>query len=106
MTVLIIGVVLAGFTLGRFFKVLVLVPVSLVLFAVAAGRALYLEHSFWHSALEFLALAVAVQIGYGFVLLSVAGESLRFRVKGARPMPRPSAPPAVLRQIGDAQRLR
>jgi hypothetical protein len=106
MTVLIIGSVLAGFTLGRFFKVLVLVPASLVLFALAAGRALYLENSFWHMALEFLALAAAVQIGYGSVLLSVAAESLRFRVKGTRPMPHPAAPSAVLRQVSDAQRLR
>ncbi|HET6375005.1 MAG TPA: hypothetical protein VFF88_03060 [Methylocella sp.] len=106
MTIFIIWAVLAGFTLGRFFKVLVLVPASLVLFAMAAVRALNLEHSFWRMALEFLALAVAVQIGYGSVLLSAAAESVRLRVKGARPMPHPAAPPAVLRQISDAQRLR
>ncbi|HET6374788.1 MAG TPA: hypothetical protein VFF88_01955 [Methylocella sp.] len=106
MTIFIIWAVLAGFTLGRFFNVFILFPASLVLLAMAAVRALNLEHSFLHMTLEFLALAVAVQIGYGSVLLSLAAESRRLRIKPAFPVTTPPGRAAALGRASEASRLR
>jgi hypothetical protein len=63
MTVLIIGNAVPGAALGRFFKVLVLAAIAVIIF---------LEPSFWpHSALpktvQFLALTASLQFGYTLI---------------------------------------
>ena len=63
-TILIIGSVLLGATLGRFFKVLVLVPAcAFVLVAVLIGSANG-EHGLLRPLLEFVVLITSLQIGY------------------------------------------
>jgi hypothetical protein len=67
-TILIIGSILLGATLGRFFKVLVLVPAcALVLVAVLVGSANG-EHGLLRPLLEFVVLITSLQIGYGLAL--------------------------------------
>ncbi|WP_036260095.1 hypothetical protein [Methylocapsa aurea] len=71
MTILIIGGVLFGTILGRFFKVLILVPVSaLAIVLVLAGPALA-EHSLARALLEIFALITSLQIGYAAGVVSI-----------------------------------
>jgi hypothetical protein len=64
MSILIIGSVLVGAVLGRFFKVLVLLPVSVLVLVMVLFRTAYFEHGLLRLALEFGALITSLQIGY------------------------------------------
>jgi hypothetical protein len=64
MSILIIGSVLAGAILGRFFKVLALLPVSAFVLVVVLVRTAYFEHGLLHMVLEFGVLTMSLQIGY------------------------------------------
>jgi hypothetical protein len=91
MAILLIGSVLLGAFLGRFFKVLVLVPAcALILAAVLAGSP-DAEHGLLRSLFEFAVLNATLQIGYVFGLLSyyIPRESQRQgKLARARPLPR------------------
>jgi hypothetical protein len=76
-TILIIGSILLGATLGRFFKVLVLVPAcAFVLVAVLVGSANG-EHGLLRPLLEFVVLITSLQIGYVFGLVLFHSHSRR-----------------------------
>jgi hypothetical protein len=89
--ILLIGSVLLGAVLGRFFKVLVLVPASaLILAAVLVGFG-DVEHGLLRPLLEFALLNATLQIGYISGLLShyIPHESQRQgKLARARPLPR------------------
>jgi hypothetical protein len=69
-TVLLIGSVLLAAVLGRFFKVLVLVPACVFVLAAMLVKATYAEHGLLRSLLEFAALIISLQAGYVVGLLS------------------------------------
>jgi hypothetical protein len=83
-TVLIIGSILLGAILGRSFTVLILVPVSLAVFAIAAARFAYFGHGLLRLIFEFAVLITSFQIGYGSHLLSAAVPGLWQRLKKQR----------------------
>jgi hypothetical protein len=64
MTILLIGSVLLGAVLGRFFKVLVLVPACAFVFVAILVRSAYVEHGLLPPPLEFAVLITSLQIGY------------------------------------------
>ena len=89
MAILLIGSVLLGAVLGRFFKVLVLVPAgALVLAAVLVGSA-DVEHGLLRRLLEFAVLIASLQIGYvsGLFAFFIPGVSQR----QGKPRPRASS---------------
>jgi hypothetical protein len=70
MTILLIGSVLFGAVLGRFFKFLILVPAcAFVLGAVLVGSA-DVDHGLLRQVLEFAVLITSLQIGYVLGLIS------------------------------------
>ena len=64
MAILILGSVLLGAVLGRFFKVLVLVPACALVLAVVLVRSADGEHGLLRALLEFAVLITSLQIGY------------------------------------------
>jgi hypothetical protein len=77
MAILLIWSVLLGAVLGRFFKVLVLVPAcAFVLAAVLVGSANG-EHGLLRPLLEFVVLVTSLQIGYVFGLALFHSHSRR-----------------------------
>ena len=91
MAILILGSVLLGAVLGRFFKVLVLVPACALVLAVVLVKSADGEHGLLRPFLEFAVLITSLQIGYVSGLLSFfipgvtqpGGNPAR-----ARPLPR------------------
>ncbi len=82
MTILLIGSVLLGAVLGRFFKVLVLAPACAVILAVVIARSVYFEHGVLRALLEFAVLITSLQIGYVSGLLSYFIPSSMLRHQG------------------------
>ena len=70
MAILLIWSLLLGAVLGRFFKVLVLLPASAFVLAAVLVRSADVEHGLLHPLLEFAALITSLQIGYVSGLLS------------------------------------
>jgi hypothetical protein len=70
LAILILGSVLLGAVLGRFFKVLVLVPACALVLAVVLVRSADGEHGLLRPLLEFAVLITSLQIGYVFGLVS------------------------------------
>ena len=70
MTIVLIGSVLLGAVLGRFFKVWVLIPASAFVLAAVLVRSAAVEHGLLRPLLEFAALITSLQIGYVSGLLS------------------------------------
>ena len=79
--ILILGSVLLGAVLGRFFKVLVLVLACAFVLAVVLVRSADGEHGLLRPLLEFAVLITSLQIGY------VSG--VRFWRNAGQPWPRP-----------------
>jgi hypothetical protein len=69
-TIVLIGSVLLGAVLGRFFKVWVLIPASAFVLAAVLVRSAAVEHGLLRPLLEFAALITSLQIGYVSGLLS------------------------------------
>ena len=89
MTIVLVGSVLLGAVLGRFFKVLVLVPACAVLLAAVLVRSADVEHGLLRPLLEFAVLITSLQIGYVSGLLSFFIPSVSQRQgkpAGARPL--------------------
>jgi hypothetical protein len=76
-TILIIGSVLLGATLGRFLKVLVLVPACAFVLAAVLVRSANGEHGLLRPLLEFVVLITSLQIGYVFGLALFHSHSRR-----------------------------
>jgi hypothetical protein len=67
---LIVGTVLFGAILARFFAVLVLIPACAVLLASVALQSAYLGHSWVGAVLEIIALITSLEIGYAIALFA------------------------------------
>jgi hypothetical protein len=67
---LLIGSVLLGAVLGRFFKVLVLVPACALVLAAVLVESADVEHGLLRPLVEFAGLITSLQIGYVSGLLS------------------------------------
>ena len=91
MAILILGSVLVGAVLGRFFKVLVLVPACALVLAVVLVRSADGEHGLLRPLLEFAVLITSLQIGYvfGMVSHSIPSVSERRGTTAAPPATRP-----------------
>ena len=100
MAILILGSVLLGAVLGRFFKVLVLVPACALVLAVVLVRSADGEHGLLRALLEFAVLITSLQIGYVFGLVShwIPSVSGRRGTTAAPPATRPvrGIPPSSL----------
>jgi hypothetical protein len=77
MTILLIWSVLLGAVLGRFFKVLVLVPAGAFVLAAVLVRSADVEHGLLRPLFEFAVLITSLQIGYvsgqlSFIIPSVS----------------------------------
>jgi hypothetical protein len=70
MAILLIWSVLLGAILGRFFKVLVLVPACALVLAAVLVRSAAVEHGLLRPLLEFAVLITSLQIGYVSSVLS------------------------------------
>jgi hypothetical protein len=70
MYILIIGSILLGAILGRFFGVLVLILACAVTLAMVVASSAYFEHSLLRALLEVVVLLTSLQIGYVSGLLS------------------------------------
>jgi hypothetical protein len=68
--ILVIWSLLLGAILGRFFKVLVLVPACALVAATVLVRTTDVEHGLLRPLLEFAMLIISLQIGYVSGLLS------------------------------------
>ena len=79
MTVLInvIGSVLLGAILGRFFKVLILLPAFALSLAIVVASSAYFGHSLSRTFIELVALVVSLQLGYVSGLLPSFIRNLR-----------------------------
>lgn len=89
MTILLIWSVLLGANLGRFFKVLILVPASAFILAVVIVRSTAVGHDLLHLLLEFAMVNATLQIGYVSGLLSLFIPSVpqhQKKLAGARPL--------------------
>jgi hypothetical protein len=77
--ILLIGSVLLGAVLGRFFKVWVLVPACAFVLVAVLIRSADVEHGLLGPLLEFAVLITSLQIGYVSSLLSffIPGVSQR-----------------------------
>ena len=97
MATLLIGSILLGAVLGRFFKVLVLVPVCALVLAAVFVKSAGVEHGLVHPLFEFAVLITSLQIGYvsGLLSLSIPSGS---QCQG-KPRPRASSatPVAAIR---------
>jgi hypothetical protein len=82
-TILIIGSVLLGTTLGRFFKVLVLVPACAFVLAAVLVRSANGEHGLLRPLLELVVLITSLQIGYVFGLALFHSHSRRLMPRRA-----------------------
>ena len=85
MAILLIGSVLLGAVLGRFFKVLVLVPACAFVLAAVLVRSADVEHGLLRPLLEFAVLITSLQIGYASGLLSFLIPSVSQRQGKPRP---------------------
>jgi hypothetical protein len=85
MAILLIWSVLLGAVLGRFFKVLVLVPACTFLLAAVLVRSAYFGHDLLRPLLEFAVLITSLQIGYVSGLLSFLIPSVSQRQGKPRP---------------------
>ena len=86
MTIVLVGSVLLGAVLGRFLKVLVLVPAVAFALAVVLVRSADGEHGLLRPLLEFAALITSLQIGYVSGLLSQVCGNAKENPARARPL--------------------
>ena len=90
MIILIIGSLLLGAILGRFFKVPVLAPAFALSLAMVVASSAYFGHGLLRALLEFAVLITSLQIGYVSGVLSFLIPSLSQR-RGPRAAPAPGA---------------
>ncbi len=95
MAILVIWSVLLGAVLGRFFKVLVLVPACALVLAAVLVRSANVEHGLLRPLLEFGVLITSLQIGYACGLFSFLIPSVSQRPKET-PARASSVPPIAV----------
>jgi hypothetical protein len=86
--ILVIGGLLLGAILGRFFTVLVLVPAFALSLAMVVASSAYFGHSLLRALLEFAVLITSLQIGYVSGVFSFLIPSLSQR-RGTMAAPAP-----------------
>lgn len=64
MSILVVGGVLFGTILGRFFKIFILVPASALAVVLLLATPSAADNSWWESLLEIGILVTSMQIGY------------------------------------------
>lgn len=64
MGVIIVGGVLFGTILGRYFKIFILIPASALAVVLVAASPTSADHSLWYSLLEIGVLVTSLQVGY------------------------------------------
>ncbi len=85
MNVMIIGGVLFGTILGRYFKVLVLVPASALAIVLVVVSPTFADNSWWYSLLEICVLVTSLQVGYLFGLVTTTDSLLEGTPKSWAP---------------------
>ena len=70
MAISIIGTILVGAVLGRFYKVSILFPAFALILVAVLGRAFYFHQGLLRPALEFALLVTSLQIGYVVIPIS------------------------------------
>jgi hypothetical protein len=88
--ILIIGGLLLGAILGRFFNVLVLAPAFALSLAMVVASFAYFEHGLLRALLEFAVLITSLQIGYVSGVLSFLIPTCR---NAGEPWPHPCPEP-------------
>ena len=83
MAISIIGAVLLGAVLARFYNILILVPAFALIFASIVVKAFYFHLGLLHPALEFALLITSLQIGYVAIPISFVVMALLRRIKGS-----------------------
>ncbi|MGB8900029.1 MAG: hypothetical protein WCC90_12705 [Methylocella sp.] len=100
MIILVIGGLLLGAILGRFFTVLVLVPAFALSLAMVVASSAYFGHTLLRALLEFAVLITSLQIGYVSGVVSHAAE-----VRGNSRFP-PDRQPCRSRTVGTFSALK
>jgi hypothetical protein len=77
----IIGTVLIGAVLARFYNVLIFIPAFALIFVAVLGRAFYFQYGLLHSAAEFALLTTSLQIGYVAIPISYAVRVVVRRIR-------------------------
>jgi purine-cytosine permease-like protein len=70
--ILTIGGVLLGAALGRFFKVLILIPACLVILAAVIARLAFFGGDLLHLCVDYVVLIASLEIGYASAFLSTS----------------------------------
>jgi hypothetical protein len=76
MDVIIIGGVLFGTILGRYFKIFVLVPASALAIVLVVASPTSAEQSLWYSILDIGVVVTSLQVGYCLGLLTATTSLL------------------------------
>lgn len=76
MSVVIVGGVLFGTILGRFFKIFILVPASALAVTLVLASPTATDHGLLYSFLEIGALVTSLQVGYLFGLATGSSSFL------------------------------
>ena len=82
MAISMIGAVLLGAVLARFYNVLILVPAFALIFASIVAKAFYFHLGLQHPALEFALLITSLQIGYVAIPICFVVMAPLRRIKG------------------------
>jgi hypothetical protein len=90
-TILIIGGILLGAVLGRFFTVWILVPAYALTFTIIFADSACYGYGLSRVFLAIALLATGLQIGYASGLLSYVNPDMRRLPKKPRDSPRPAA---------------
>jgi len=99
-TILIIGSLLLGAILGRFFNVRVLAPAFALSLAMVVAGSAYFGHSLVRALLDVVVLITSLQIGYVSGLLSHLIPSVSgSRGTTATPTPRAAPPASATREL-------
>lgn len=96
MAIIIIGGVLFGTILGRFFKVFILVPTCVLAIVAVLAKPGLSEIAWTQSLLEMAALIVSIQVGYA---VGLAASNMPVLLQGARKSWAPHAQSAASRSL-------
>jgi hypothetical protein len=99
MEILITGGAFLGALLGRSFKVLILVPASVVIIALLLMKAGFAGHPLLNSLVKIALLIASLELGYvtGLISTDISAAIQGFRGIWTRPRRTPSSRPAHLR---------
>ncbi len=72
MTILIVVCAVLGMILGRYLKVLILVPAIFCVLGISIGRSIYFEHGLLRLLIEFAAAVTSLEVGYAAILFPLS----------------------------------